>query len=165
MLSEFQTEFGSLFLNIITISTVVTAISLIGIFLVANKITRPIISLRNATRKVEDGIFDAEIQIEGTGEIADLEKSFSHMFNSLKKTIELEKKLALSEQKLKNEKFAVVDSFAARFAHDMKNRLSAMNINVELLKTKFANTDEKSSNRFKTLEKSIDEPCISNETK
>jgi len=156
MLSEYQTEFGSIFINILIISVIVSGISLIGIFFISNKITRPIIMLRNKMKEVEKGVFDSEIKKKGSNEILDLEKSFTHMSSSLKKMVDLEKIIALSEQKLKNEKFAAVGAVATRIAHDLRTPLSAIKIIVDILKMKYDNADEKSSNHFKMLEESID---------
>ena len=133
MLSEVQTEYGSVFTTISLISIFVAISGIVGIVIVSNKITRPIIELRNATKKAELGIFEDHIKIKGANEITELGESFSKMFSSIKKTIELEKKLALSEQKLKNERFAVIGELSARIAHDIRNPLNVIQASLENL--------------------------------
>ncbi len=133
MLSEVQTEYGSVFTTISLISIFVAISGIVGIVIVSNKITRPIIELRNATKKAESGIFEDHIKINGANEITELGESFSKMFSSIKKTIELEKKLALSEQKLKNERFAVIGELSARIAHDIRNPLNVIQASLENL--------------------------------
>jgi len=133
ILSEFQTEYGSVFTTISLISVFVAIISIIGIIIVSNKITKPIIELRNATKEAEHGTFESHIKIKGANEITELGVSFSKMFSSIKKTIELEKKLALSEQKLKNERFAAIGELSARIAHDIRNPLNVIQASLENL--------------------------------
>lgn len=131
MLSEFETEYGDVFTTISLISIVIAIISIVGIVVVSNKITRPIIELRNAAKKAEQGAFENHIKIKGANEIVELGESFSKMFSSIKKTIELEKKLALSEQKLKNERFAAIGELSARIAHDIRNPLNVIQASLE----------------------------------
>lgn len=156
ILSEYQTESGNLFINILIISTIITGISVVGIFFISSKITRPITILRNTMKAVENGVFDSKIKVKGSDEILDLQKSFVHMSSSFKKIIELEKTIALSEQKLKNEKFAAIGAVATRITHDLRTPLSAIKITVGLLKMKYEHADKKSSDHFKILEESIE---------
>jgi len=147
MLSEFQTEYGSVFTTISLISVFVGIVSIIGIIIVSNKITKPIIELRNATKEAEYGTFESNIEIKGANELTELGVSFSKMFSSIKKTIELEKKLAVSEQKLKNERFAAIGELSARIAHDIRNPLNVIQAALENLSY--------SQNNPKVFEKSI----------
>lgn len=101
ILSDFSTVLGSAWSTIAIITVATTLPSLLAVFIVSNRITRPITRLENAARDITDGILDTKIQVKGAGEIAKLEESFNKMAASLKKTIELEKQLAVSEQKLK----------------------------------------------------------------
>lgn len=133
MLSKFQTEYGSVFTTISLISVFVGIVSIIGIIIVSNKITKPIIELRNATKEAEYGTFESNIEIKGANELTDLGVSFSKMFSSIKKTIDLEKKLAVSEQKLKNERFAAIGELSARIAHDIRNPLNVIQAALENL--------------------------------
>ena len=71
-------------------------------------------------------VYEDEIQIKGTDEITELGKSFSKMLSSIKQIIELEKKLTLSEQKLKNERFTAIGELSARIAHDIRNPLNVI---------------------------------------
>ena len=71
MLSGFQTELGSVVSSIAIISTIITVGGLVTIFFISEKITRPIINLRNSAKMIEDGIFDTEIKSTGTDEISE----------------------------------------------------------------------------------------------
>ena len=133
MLSEFQTDLGSAFTTISLISIFVTISSIVGIIIVSNKITKPIIELRDLTRHAEKGKYEEDIEIKGANEVTELGKSFSKMFSSIKKTIELEKKLAISEEKVKNERFVAIGELSARIAHDIRNPLNVIQAALENL--------------------------------
>ncbi len=133
ILSEHSTAIGSIQLTFGVIATLVISLGLIGIILLSQRITKPIIELRNATKEVENGILEYKINIKGADELKDLSKSFEHMVKSLKKTIELEKELALTQAELKNEKLAAIGELAASISHDIRNPLSNIKMAKELL--------------------------------
>ena len=133
MLSEFETEYGGVFTSISLISIFVAISSIVGIIIVSNKITKPIIELRNVTKHAEKGVYEDHIKIKGANEITELGESFSKMFSSIKNTIELEKKLAISEEKVKNERFVAIGELSARIAHDIRNPLNVIQAALENL--------------------------------
>ena len=155
ILSEFNTDLGNILSTIAIIAIFVTIPSLIAVFVISSRITKPITNLENAAKDIADGIFSTKIQPSGTGEIGKLEESFAKMSSSLKKTIELEKQLASSEQKLKNEKLVAVGELSSRLAHDIRNPLSVIKSTVELLKIKTPQ-DEKTSAQFKRIQHAVD---------
>ncbi|NDB63790.1 MAG: sensor histidine kinase [Nitrosopumilaceae archaeon] len=155
ILSGFHTVFGNAWWTIGIITVITTIPSLIAVFVISNKITRPISRLESAAKDITDGILDTKIQVKGSGEIAKLEESFSKMASSLKKTIELEKQLATSEQKLKSEKLAIVGELSSRLAHDIRNPLSVIKATVEIIRLK-SPPDEKTSAQFERITHAID---------
>ena len=133
ILSEHSTGIGSIQLTFGVIAALVISLGLIGIILLSQRITKPIILLRNATKEIENGMLEYKINIKGADELKDLSKSFEHMVKSLRKTIELEKELALTQAELKNEKLAAIGELAASISHDIRNPLSNIKMAKELL--------------------------------
>ncbi len=133
ILSEHSTGIGSIQLTFGIIAALVVSLGMLGIIILSQRITKPIIVLRNATKEIENGMLEYKINIKGADELKDLSKSFEHMVKSLKKTIELEKELALTQAKLKNEKLAAIGELAASISHDIRNPLSNIKMAKELL--------------------------------
>ena len=155
ILSEHSTDMGSIQFTIGVLAASVISGGLIGIIILSNRITKPIVLLRNATKEIENGVLDYKIDSKGADELKDLSKSFDHMVKSLKKTIQLEKELAITQAELKNEKLAAIGALSARLAHDIRNPLSTIKIAHELLKKKSKNEDPYTKEKFKQIENAI----------
>ena len=155
ILSEHSTAMGSIQFTIGVLAASVISGGLVGIIILSNRITKPIVLLRNATKEIENGILDYKIDSKGADELKDLSKSFDHMVKSLKKTIQLEKELAVTQAELKNEKLAAIGALSARLAHDIRNPLSTIKIAHELLKKKSKNEDPYTKEKFKQIENAI----------
>jgi len=80
---------------------------------------------------------------------------FSKILLPIKKIIELEKKLVLSEQKLENERFAAIGELSARFTHDMRNPLSIIIVTLENIKIMYG-TDDIKQKQFDKIDRSMD---------
>jgi len=154
ILSEHSTGIGSLQLTFGVIATLVISLGLIGIILLSQRITKPIIVLRNATKEIENGMLEYKINIKGADELKDLSKSFEQMVKSLKKTIELEKELALTQAKLKNEKLAAIGELAASISHDIRNPLSNIKMAKELI-SKRIEPNEKNKADLLSMDRAI----------
>ncbi|MDX1429037.1 MAG: ATP-binding protein [Rhodothermales bacterium] len=140
----------------LTAAVAVMVVTIFTVFLVSGRITNPIVELRDATRKVAGGNLDTELKIKGDDEIRDLVESFESMAQSLKKTIELEKRLAVSEQMLKETKLAAMGSVSARLAHDMRNLLSTIKTTVDLIKGRMQTTDRRVAEQYKRLDRAVE---------
>jgi len=154
ILSEHSTGFGSLQLTFGIIAALVVSLGMFGIIILSQRITKPIIVLRNATKEIENGMLEYKINIKGADELKDLSKSFEHMVKSLKKTIELEKELALTQAKLKNEKLAAIGELAASISHDIRNPLSNIKMAKELL-SKRIEPNEKNKTDLLSMDRGI----------
>jgi signal transduction histidine kinase len=130
--------------------------TLISVFVISKRITDPIIRLGNATRRIRMGSLDTTIVVKGDDEIHDLAESFNAMAGSLKKTIELEKRLAMSEQELKHERLAAIGSVSARIVHDMRNALSTIKTTVAMLQRNAKGLDSVTKERYGRLERGVD---------
>ena len=137
--------------------TVLTISSILYGLIISKKIIAPINKLGIAAKKITDGKLDVVLPEDGFDESRELSQSFNTMSKSLKKTIELEKKLAIAETQLKSERFAAIGEASSKIAHDLRNPLTKIKAELELFHHfNHANLDEKSLNRILAIDKSID---------
>ena len=141
---------------VVTVVGIVMTITILTVFFVANRIARPIVKLRDVTNEISKGDLDSQFSVKGDDEIHDLANSFQTMAQSLKKTIELEKRLAVSEQMLKETKLAAMGSVSARLAHDLRNLLSTIKTTVELIKGRAKSADRKMEEQYRRLDRAIE---------
>jgi signal transduction histidine kinase len=104
--------------------------------LVARRVTRPIEDLVRFTHHVGDGARGRAH--EGTDEIGRLGRSFNQMLDRLD-----ESKAAL----VRSEKLGLAGLFAARVAHDIRNPLASMKINMQLLEKTIGSREPGTGNR------------------
>ncbi|MCW7470688.1 LIC_11548 family sensor histidine kinase [Leptospira kanakyensis] len=117
----------------ITIASFSFAMFLIAIlfsFLFARRISRPIINLANATKKVSLG--DSDIRLEKTeeGEMGILIDSFNQMVSDLD---------AKSEELMHTQRIAAWKEVAQRMAHEIKNPLTPIQLSAQRIQRKFQN--------------------------
>lgn len=155
ILSEHQTAIGTVQYTIGLVASMIIFGGILSIIVISDRITKPIVALRNATKEIEDGLLDIEIKSQGADELKDLSKSFEKMIKSIKKTIDLEKELAITQAELKNEKLASIGALSARLAHDLRNPLSVIKSAHELLKLKTPNQDAYTKEKYKQIENAI----------
>ncbi len=101
-----RTQYTMLFL-------ISSLILLIAVYLLANKVTNPIIKLRDAANSVAKGNFDHQVDVKGRSEIVDLAKSFNYMTNRLGNV-----------DKQRSE-------FVSNASHELKTPLASMKILTE----------------------------------
>jgi len=136
---------------------IIIILSVLFGIVVSKKTTNPINRLSIAAKKIADGELDTNIPEEGFHETRELAKSFNKMSISLKKIIELEKKLAIAETQLKSERFAAIGEASSKIAHDLKNPLTAIKSELELFQYfNKSHLDEKSMTRLRSIEESLD---------
>lgn len=108
--------FGSYFIVII--------ILLIVVSFVTQKISKPILELKNATDKLSKGDNNIEIKLNSNDELGSLVESFNKMIKELEKSkIELKKA----------EREAAWRDIARRVAHEIKNPLTPMKLSIQHL--------------------------------
>ncbi len=135
MFSEHSTFLGNTQYSVLFIAAATFVGSIFSIFVISNTITRPLTKLQIHTKNVIDGKLDEKLKIQSTDEVGDLADAFNQMTSSLKKTIELEKDLAVANQKIKNEKLSSIGLLASRLAHDIKNPLTVIKTSFDLFKS------------------------------
>ena len=94
---------------------------------VARRITRPLDELVRFTRGVGAGDTRGRAAI-GTDEIGGLGRAFNEMLDSVTRS---------QEALVRSEKLALAGLFAARVAHDIRNPLSAIKMQTQLLRARF----------------------------
>jgi len=134
----------------------VVALSIITGFFLSRSISKPIIKLKLATDLIRQGQFDFQIDStikKSNDEIGELGKSFADMTKSIQEKIELERKLAASEEKIKNERLTAIGNLSLRLAHDLRNPLAVISNDFSLMKRKHPELDKDSVGR---IERGID---------
>lgn len=92
---------------------------------------RPVRTLIAAVSQVRRGDYDANLQVEGEDEIAVLAREFDAMARALR---EREAQLQQKQQELlRAERLAAVGRVSAQVAHEIRNPLSSIGLNIEML--------------------------------
>ena len=154
MFTEHSTSLGNIQYTISMIIGITFVGTIASIFVISNTITRPLIELQKHTKNIIDGKLDKKIKIKSRNEIGDLAESFNHMTKSLKKTIELEKDLAVAHQTIKNEKLTSIGLLASRLAHDIRNPLSVIKLSFDVFKNTLE-LNEKQQKQISRVDNSI----------
>lgn len=132
--NEINEELTETLTFIFGIYFIVIIILLIVVSFLTERISSPILALRNATEKVSKGDINVAIDINRNDELGDLVKSFNTM------TIELEK--SRSELK-KAEREEAWRDIARRVAHEIKNPLTPMKLSIQYLAEIYKTGDTK----------------------
>lgn len=85
--SELLSPISMLRNNLIVIGTIFLIVGLITMYIMANKIAKPIKFLRESFAQLEDGDLTHEIKIKGKDEISQLGNSYNEMLTQLKELI------------------------------------------------------------------------------
>jgi two-component system NtrC family sensor kinase len=85
---------------------------------------RPLRRLREGARRIAAGDYGKRISETGPAEIADLAREFNSMGRAVQER---------EEEKLRAERLAMVGKMAAQIAHEVRNPLSSIGLNTELL--------------------------------
>ncbi len=104
-----------------------TIVLLIGIAITIStrKLLFPLSRLHNAVSKVASGNFEKITEIQHDNEIGALAANFNHMINALQIR---DKKLLMTER------LATAGKIAAQVTHEIRNPLSSLGLNADLLK-------------------------------
>ncbi|RMF52666.1 MAG: HAMP domain-containing protein [Bacteroidetes bacterium] len=98
-------------------------LSILGSWIAARQITRPLIAIRNSARSISEGKFDEKIQVDSrAAEFQDLAKSLNRMSDSFREKIEELQRLA----RLQNE-------FIGNVSHEVRNPIFAVGGYLEAL--------------------------------
>jgi two-component system nitrogen regulation sensor histidine kinase NtrY len=90
----------------------------------AARITRPVVSLAEAARRVAAGDLYAQVDVASNDELGELASAFNHMTEDLRQQ---------KERTLQAERVAAWRELARRLAHELKNPLFPLQVTVENL--------------------------------
>jgi nitrogen fixation/metabolism regulation signal transduction histidine kinase len=90
----------------------------------AARVTRPVVSLAEAARRVAAGDLNAKVEVESSDELGELAASFNRMTEDL---------MQQKERTLQAERVAAWRELARRLAHELKNPLFPLQVTVENL--------------------------------
>jgi signal transduction histidine kinase len=103
-----------------------------GAALMARRITKPLNKLVDGTFKISKGDFSQKIIIDSQDEIGDLAKSFNDMSYQLQLT--RERMEAANRRLLQAEKLASIGRISASIAHEIRNPLTSVKLNIQKVK-------------------------------
>lgn len=119
----------TLLLLILTIS----AGAVFVLFLVLNKVMRPVVKLREGAERIGKGEFGHRIEIASKDEIGELSEGFNRMAANLEKMRSMEERLYQSER------LAAIGKFAAGIAHEINNPVGNV---IGIAKLRLKNTED-----------------------
>jgi len=137
------------------VETFVTAVGIIGIILsiifatiISGKLSKRIVHLRDITTEIASGNLNTRAKVEGNDEISELSSEVNIMAKNL-----LEK----NEELVKSQKISVMGSIASRLSHDLRNPLTVIKGNLDLMtKHLGSNMDENTKKFNKRIDDSVD---------
>ncbi|MBC7359394.1 MAG: HAMP domain-containing protein [Desulfacinum sp.] len=112
----------------------------------ADRMSRPIVAMSEAARRMADGDFSVEIDASRRDELGVLAQSFREMAGRIARTLEelranerslrraYEAQKALQNRLVQSEKLAAVGELVAGVVHEMRNPLSSVKLNLQILR-------------------------------
>ncbi|MBI5633825.1 MAG: HAMP domain-containing protein [Nitrospirae bacterium] len=119
----------TLLIFILTIS----AGSVFVLFLVLNRVLRPVVKLREGAERIGKGEFGHRIVVVSKDEIGELSEGFNRMAANLEKMRSMEERLYQSER------LAAIGKFAAGIAHEINNPIGNV---IGIAKLRLKNTED-----------------------
>jgi nitrogen fixation/metabolism regulation signal transduction histidine kinase len=131
------------FINIYVLLIVIA--TLFGVF-ISNKVTKPLLILKEKIREMKLGNKNEKIVWESNDEIGGLINDYNRMVNELESSAQ---KLAASERDL------AWREMAKQIAHEIKNPLTPMKLNIQLLNRAWDTNDEHFHDRLKRVSQTL----------
>ena len=117
-------------------------------------VLRPVDQLKLAARQIKEGSLDKELHVSGGDELAALAREFEGMRLSL-----LERDRTLKErqeQLLQSERLAAVGRVSARIVHEIRNPLSSISLNMELLSDELTQNAPQAAGLIVPIQRQLD---------
>ncbi|MFO7867741.1 MAG: HAMP domain-containing sensor histidine kinase [Bacteroidales bacterium] len=144
--AELSQQISSLIVAILNIFVLLIIISTIVAAFLSNKITFPLQILRDKMKLVQLGNKNEKISWNASDEIGNLIENYNSMIDQLE----------LSAEKLaKNEREEAWREMAKQIAHEIKNPLTPMKLNIQLLQKAWMQNDPKFENRLQSISNSL----------
>lgn len=144
--AEFSQQTSSLIVAILNIYVILLMLAAIFAVFISNKITYPLVILRDKMKHIAIGTKNEKIQWGSTDEIGDLIHNYNNMIDELDSNIQ---KLAESERE------GAWREMAKQIAHEIKNPLTPIKLNIQLLNKSWESNDPKFETRLRLISQSI----------
>jgi two-component system, NtrC family, sensor kinase len=108
---------------------------------------RPLRRLREAARRVAAGEYGNRIEEQGPAEVTELAREFNSMGRAVE---ERERELVRSER------LAAVGKMAAMITHEVRNPLSSIGLNTELLQDELENSSDEAKKLLRAIHHEVD---------
>jgi len=116
---------------LLALYVVVFGIFIVGASLISRQLTQPLNSLQEGLKKISTGDLETTLPVESNDEIGALTRAYNDMVFKLK---HLQKELALAERE------AAWKEMAQQVAHEIKNPLTPMKLNLQHLERQMEST-------------------------
>lgn len=120
-------------LTLLLLLLTISAGSVFVLFLVLNKVMRPVVNLREGAERIGKGEFGHRIEVVSKDEIGELSEGFNRMAANLEKMRNMEERLYQSER------LAAIGKFAAGIAHEINNPIGNV---IGIAKLRLKNTED-----------------------
>lgn len=134
---------------LIILYIVIFGLFIVGTAFVSRRLTRPLVYIQRGLNKISKGNLDTKIPVTSQDEIGRLASAYNEMVSQLK---ELQEELAAAERE------AAWKEMAQQVAHEIKNPLTPIKLNVQHLERQLAANDidlNKLKPRIKEITKNI----------
>jgi signal transduction histidine kinase len=108
---------------------------------------RPLRRLHEAVRKVAGGNYRQQVEVSGGTEVADLAREFNAMAAALSQR---------EQELVRSERLAAVGKMAAVITHEVRNPLSSIGLNAELLEEEVAHVSPEAVALSRAVQKEVD---------
>lgn len=134
-----EDEIARLFVTLVNIFVLLLALSIIAAIFISDRITRPLQKLQQSLSRIELGRQNEQIEYKGTDVIGNLVSEYN------RKVTELEIK---AEQLARSERESAWREMARQVAHEIKNPLTPMKLNIQLLQKAVSEGSDNLENRI-----------------
>lgn len=117
---------------LIILYLIIFGLFIIGTALVSRRLTRPLVYIRRGLNKISKGDLDTKIPVKSNDEFGSLATAYNEMVSRLK---ELQEELAAAERE------AAWKEMAQQVAHEIKNPLTPIKLNVQHLERQLASNE------------------------
>lgn len=117
---------------LIILYLVIFGVFIVGTTIVSRRLTRPLVYIQRGLNKISKGDLDTRIPVTGNDEIGNLARAYNEMIARLK---ELQEELAAAERE------AAWKEMAQQVAHEIKNPLTPIKLNIQHLERQMASND------------------------
>ncbi len=139
-------EISTFIVTLLNIYVILFLIAIVIAIVIANKITSPLAFIGSKFREIELGKKNEQIVYNGRDEIGNIIHEYNRMVKELAESI---KKLAQTERE------SAWREMAKQIAHEIKNPLTPMRLNIQFLQRSWINRDDDFDDKFDNATQSL----------